>query len=156
MTTDRGGRWRRGILAVSLAFNLLVLGAVGAALLRHGPDDRASEAERRDLALGPYLRALDDPHRAALMEGLRARSPDLQARRAAFRQSFDGVLVALRADPFDPQGFRALIADQARSAQATRDLGHDLLAARVAAMTPQERRAFADRLAAGLHHRAPR
>jgi hypothetical protein len=52
----------------------------------------------------------------------------------------------LRADPFDAEALRNVVANQGDRMAARLALGQDLILARIAAMTPAERAAFADRL----------
>jgi hypothetical protein len=52
----------------------------------------------------------------------------------------------LRADPFQPERVRALLKRQSAAAARGREIGQDLLVARLAEMSAAERAAFADRL----------
>ncbi len=138
----------RILLIASLAFNMLIVG-IGAGALISG---RMADGPRRgiDLSLGPLVEALDESDRRAIMRSLRdaphVRRPSRDARRA----DLGAVVAALRTDPFDPAAVAAPL-DAARSrALGVMGAGQEALIARITAMTPQQRQAFADRLETGL------
>ena len=136
-------RGLRIALGVSVALNLLVAGVVAGAILREGgPRDRMV----RDLDLGPFTEALSQEDRAALRRDFVARMPELGEARRAMRAEFRDLLVLLRADPFDPEAMREVLAGQRARMQERIDLGQELLLQRLSAMTPEARQAFADRL----------
>ena len=80
---------------------------------------------------------LPDPARLVL---------DVQGAKVSDLGRYDGLLVALRAEPFDLAAVNAAMsAIVARNAERLTK-GQDLLAARIKAMSPADRLAFADRL----------
>jgi uncharacterized membrane protein len=145
---ERAGapRWMKGLLAVSLALNLAVVGLVAGVVLRDGPDGRSRMV--RDLGFGPFTEALAPEDRAALRRAFVSEGGDLRAERDRIREETAGVVAALRADPFDADRFARLLAAQAERRQARLDLGQRLLVAQIAAMAPAARAALADRLEA--------
>lgn len=158
--TGRPGRGTRILLAVSLALNLLVLGLLVGALLRGGlgghPGDPRAPASLRALGATPFLLALDEADRDRLLADARGRGEDLRANRAALRDGVDAMVRTLRSEPFDAGTFRRLAADQRRAAAARQALGEDLLLARIEAMSPEARMAYADRLERIFRRRPPR
>lgn len=137
---------RRGLkiaLAVSVALNLAVVGVVAGAVLRGGP---MRDQMVRDLSFGPFAEALTDSDRKALRRAFFDRSPGLRDLRATMQRDMEGVLTALRAQPFDAAALRTALAAQADRLSGQMKLGQDLLAERIDAMTEAERLAFADRL----------
>ena len=140
--TPKAGRKLRIALAVSVALNLLIVGLVAGAALRGGPPDRMV----RDLDFGPFTEALTSEDRDALRRDFIRQAPDLRDMRRQMRDDFRSVLAALRADPFDAEALRDVVANQGDRMAARLALGQDLFLARIAAMTPAERAAFADRL----------
>jgi uncharacterized membrane protein len=142
-------RTSRGIkiaLAVSVALNLAVAGLALGARMADGP----RHGMPRDLSFGPFSEALSDQDRRALRRSLAERAGEFRESRQAARAEFEALLVALRAEPFDPPTLKgALAAIEARSAQRL-ELGRDLIETRLISMTPEERAAFADRLERGL------
>lgn len=142
---DRQTRILRVALFVSLAVNLAIAGLVAGAFLdgrRMGPPPRF------DLSLGPVGQALDEADRRAILRDLRAR-PDLRPPGPRARQAhFRDLLAVLRAEPFERGEIEALLADHRRHGAALLDAGQAALLDRIAAMSPEERAAFADRLEA--------
>ncbi|MEY4871132.1 MAG: hypothetical protein RLZZ563_462 [Pseudomonadota bacterium] len=137
------GRGLRVALAVSVALNLLILGLVAGAVLRDGgPHGRMV----RDLDFGPFTEALTPEDRDALRRDFLRQAPDLRDMRRQMRDDFATLLEALRAEPFDVEALRGVVANQGDRMAARLELGQDLMLARIAAMTPAERAAFADRL----------
>jgi uncharacterized membrane protein len=148
------GRGLRVALFVSLAVNLLVLGAIGGAALGErrdrGDAHRAEERALIPLGLGLYGRALAPGDRRALADAARDRHADLRPARATVRQGMAELAEAVRAEPFDPARVAAILDSQGRAAARQLEIGRDLLVARLAAMPPEARAAFADRLEDGL------
>lgn len=141
----------KALLIVSLALNLLVAGLVAGAWLRDGrPGGRD-----RDPGFGPFGEALSDADRRELRRAFMARMPEMRENRAALRADMQGVVTALRAEPFDAAALSAAM-DAALARMAGRiEVGQELLVDRITAMDEAERVAFADRLEAALK-RGPR
>lgn len=142
---EKGGASRgiRIALGVSLALNLLVIGAVAGALLRDGPP---RERLVRDLDFGPFTEALSPSDREALRDDFVARMPDLRDTRRAMRADLDDLLVVLRAEPFDVDLARRVMQGQRERMEERILLGQDLMLERLAQMSPAARQGFADRL----------
>jgi uncharacterized membrane protein len=145
-------RWLMPAFLVSLALNLLVAGmVVGWMGNKRGPDN--PDDRRAGALVGtPFVRALPPDDRRALARELQSNRTALRDNREALRARFDTLLAALRADPFDPEAVRQVLADQRNTASARQDIGEELLIARLAAMTPDARRAYADRLNQALRN----
>lgn len=139
----RGGRWQRVALAVSVALNLAVVGVVVGSRLR---DEPARPVALRDVGFGPYAAALTEEDRAALRRALSARGPELRGARSAMRADMAEVAALLRADPFDAAALRQVMERGAARSAEVIALGRLLLLDHVRSMTPEARRAFADRL----------
>ena len=133
-------------LAVSLALNLAVAGLAAGAWLRDGPRGGMP----RDMSFGPFSEALDDADRKSIRRALLSRIGEFREQRQAAKAEFEALLVALRAEPFDPAAMQsALSAIEARNSERL-ELGRRLIETRLTEMSPEARRAFADRLEAGL------
>lgn len=144
-----GARWLKLALVVSVALNLGVAGLVLGARLGDGP----RRDMPRDLSFGPFSEALSDKDRRALRRDLMGRLGEFRTSREAARAEFAGLLAALRAEPFDPEGLKtALAAIETRNAERL-ELGRSLIEKRLVEMTPEERLAFADRLERGIQRR---
>ncbi len=70
--------------------------------------------------------------------------------REARRSSFEEALSLLRSDPFPVDRFEALLARQFAAASLVQQAGRRALFPKVAAMRPEERARYADRLAEGM------
>lgn len=142
--TSRGLPWGRIVLIASLALNLLIVGLVAGALLRHhGFDGRPP---LRDLGYGPFGAALSPEDRHELGRRMGDRAGDLRNNRQDLRRQFAEMLAALRAQPFDAAALAALVEQQKIILAERQAIGQALLLERIAAMSDAERAAFADRL----------
>lgn len=141
----RGMRWMRIALAVSLALNLLVLGAAGGALTMRGKWH--GEERRSTHSVGMLGRALDPADRRVIRQGMRAAHEQGELARVNHRAELEGLVADLRAVPFDPQPVAERLAQRRAEMDARYEVGQRLLLERIAAMTDAERAAFADRLA---------
>lgn len=144
----------RVLLVVSLAFNLLIVGAVAGWWLRHGGPAHGHHPARLDMVGGPLSRALSPADRRAIARGMRATMRAEGAGRAELRaqvrESMTALLADLRAEPFDADRVAARLAAQ-RAAFAERfEMGQAVLVAHLSAMSAAERAAFADRLEAEI------
>ena len=140
------------LLFVSLALNLLVVGAiVGRALSPDAPFKRDRiDGPVRSVIGEPFVRALTREDRKALLSDLRSEAPRIRENRESLRARFQAFLAAVRSDPFDADKVRRLLADQRSVAQGRQELGEVLLLNRLEAMSAEERAAYADRLEKGL------
>lgn len=158
-TTETGGEpgtgrqkagtpgWIKLLLVVSLALNLLVAGLAAGFILR-GPPSSGFFAGVPVDGIRSFQRAMPDSERAALRRDLRARSGEFRRLRADMQQMREQLLAELSREPFSEQEFRAVIDRQAELLQAAGLTLRDVLTARVAAMDPQTRAEFAQRLRA--------
>lgn len=141
--TKSAGRGLRVALGISVALNLLVAGLVAGAVLRDGgPRDRMV----RDLDFGPFTEALSPEDRAALRQDFMGQMPDLRAVRREMRGDLEALLAVLRVEPFDRAAAAAVLERHGERVRSRTELGQTLLLDRFAAMSPEARDAFADRL----------
>ena len=140
--------WARILLFASLALNLLVVGLVAGAWLRHDRREmpEARQMPLRDLGYGPYGQALSKSHRHELEKALAGRSRDLRQNRDEVRAQFQTLLDALRTTPFDSETVLTVISNQQNKLFERQEIGRRLLIERIEAMTAEERSEFADRL----------
>ena len=148
------GKGLRIALALSVAVNLAVLGLVAGVMLRDGPGMRGAMV--RDLGFGPYTEALRPEDRKELRRALFEKAPEIRETRRLMHEDMQALLGLLRAEPFDGAAFRNRMEAQHERMEHQLQLGQNLLQDFLAAMPADERRAFADRLEAGLRHHKDR
>jgi uncharacterized membrane protein len=144
-----GAKWIKVALAISVALNLAVAGLAAGAWMREGRD----RGLPREMSFGPFTEALSDGDRRELRRALGERLPAMREARQETRAELVALLETLRAVPFDPVAAEAAMSAISRRAMERLDLGRDLIADRILAMSDAERLAFADRLERGLKRR---
>ena len=152
LPAPRPSRIWRVVLIVSLALNLAVVGLVGGAFISgrfaSGPPARV------DFGLGLVSRALTGDDRREIGRALRQ---DRSLRDHDFRGQMAAIATALRAEPFDPALLQSLLEEQAARLSQVQASARRAVVDRITAMTPDNRRAFADRFEEELHrNRRPR
>lgn len=149
-SSARPSRIWRIVLVVSLALNLAVVGVVGGAMLsgkfRDGPPSRF------DFGLGLVSRALAEDERREIGRALRQ---DRSLRNHDFRGQMAAMATALRAEPFDRGVLQQLLDDQAEHLSQVQARARTAVLDKIAAMSPERRRAFADRLVEELQRNRP-
>jgi uncharacterized membrane protein len=138
-------RRMRVVLFASLALNLVIIGLVVGVIANGGPPARADHRDRDPVM--PYTRAFDEQQRRKLRDAYRSSfapkpgsgKPDLVA---GYRQAVD----VLRAEPFDALQMNAVVGQQKAHSDRRQKSGQDILTSFLAAMSPKERMAYADRL----------
>ncbi len=150
---NRPGRGLKIALGLSLGVNLLILGAVGGAILTGGPEGHMRDRIdlTRTLGLGPLGAALDGADRDALMARAERERDDLRARREGLLADTLAFAEAVRRDPFDRSAAEALLQDQRARVAGLQQWGHEALLDRLDEMPLDARAAFADRLMEDLN-----
>ena len=141
-------RWLRTALVLSLALNLLLVGlAVGAAV-----NYRTSGGPPRnfDLSVGLLGRAMSPEDRQAVSEALREMPRGHTPGRRDMAALMGELTGVLRAEPFDAGAFTAMLDRQGQLWSDVQKTGQSVVVARIAAMTAEQRAAFADRIDAQL------
>ncbi len=142
------------VLTLSLALNLLVLGLVGGAILGgHGP--MMERFRSVDVGFGPLTDALSRQDRRDLFRQFLRDAPDFRAERQAARQDFSQLAAGLRADPWNRGEAEAILARQGDRGRTRLEAGERLMLDHIQSMTPDERRAFADRIEQALMRKGP-
>ena len=140
--------WIRVLLVMSLAINLLIAGIVIGAVTSRGGDGspRTTVGAARDLGPLPFVMALEPSDRRALGGALRSEASSLRQNREALRVRFEALLGALRAEEFDRETVRRLLAEQRTLGVRRQEIGERILLDRREEMSAEERRGYADRL----------
>ncbi len=128
-------------LIASLGLNLVFVGLIAGAVFRGPPSPSLP-------GLWHYARALPDPYRHDLGRALRDSRRDWAGPRDALRGQQTAMSAALTAEPFDPEAVAGILA---RESTLTGDLSAragEMLLAEIVRMSPAERAAYAEALAA--------
>ncbi|MFK7938820.1 MAG: periplasmic heavy metal sensor [Roseovarius sp.] len=148
-------RWLRALLIVSLALNLLIVGLFAGVALGGGKHGGPHPSRLEQIG-GPLTRALSKDERKILgrkmRETYRERTEDRQQQHALMQALID----EMRADPFDREAVAGHMAAQREILQDRVSLGQSILIDRLAMMSAEKRRAYADRLQEGLDRRRKR
>ena len=164
-TGGNGGnpRWVRVALVVSLGANLLIVGMIAGAMIRHSgeggaarPARPAAEMTLRELGYGPFGRALSRSDQRAIAEALKGRARDLETNRREFRAQMKALVNALRATPYRPEAVRQIIDRQQARLMERQQIGKDLFLEHLEKMTDAERKRYARRLEKVLRRGARR
>ncbi|MGY3439321.1 MULTISPECIES: periplasmic heavy metal sensor [unclassified Marinovum] len=143
----------RVVFFLSLAVNLGIAGVVAGFVWNGGPRE-GMPRNARD-AVAPYTQALRREDRQdigrKLFRDMRAEG-SRDEMRARVRAEYQEALGLLRAEPFDVDAFSAVLQRQNERAAARQARGQAALVAHVAAMSVDDRAAFADRVAEALEH----
>ncbi|UWR10229.1 periplasmic heavy metal sensor [Sulfitobacter mediterraneus] len=146
--TPKASRKMRWALGLSLAVNLLFVGAIGGAVYRNagGPGlDRHRAPELRSYGT-PYVRALPRKDRRDLHADLKKDNGAARPSRAERRAQYDNMLAVLRADPFEVDAVRDILKVQGAAAYGMQTAAHSAWLDRISAMSEAERQSYADRL----------
>ena len=150
--TPRRKRLMRVALGLSLALNVMILGALGGAMWRHGGRDLPG---LRSYA-SPYVQALPPEARRGLHGKMRTSGKAHHLDREARRALYDEMLAALRAEPFQADVAAAVLAAQGEAAAGVQQVAHDAWLAEVSAMDAAARQDYADKLQQRLEAGPPR
>lgn len=150
-TSEKPNRTLRLALIGSLVVNLLLVGIVTGSVV--GGRMHGDGRDGPDVGFGPLTKALDREDRRALFKDFMAKAPDFKAERAASKADFLALADALRADPWDRAAVEAILARQGQRGMERLERGRALLVDHIAAMSPEDRAAFADRIVEVLSRR---
>ena len=148
--TDSANPKRRNLwkilFGVSLALNLLIVGALGGALggafMRKGKGPTANHLASGFL----YMRALDFKDKRALRKEILRNKDGRKLVKDRNQASFNSAVGMLKSDPFDRAAFENLLDEQAKHAKSRQDSARIALVNHIENMTKEERRIYAQRL----------
>ncbi|WP_375690193.1 periplasmic heavy metal sensor [Pseudooceanicola sp. LIPI14-2-Ac024] len=142
--------WVRILLVASLALNLLVIVTVVSFAAFHGGPDGKHRPPRVDRTGGPLTGALSESDKREIGRAIWQSYREGRPSRADVQAEYQEVIRTLRTEPYDPSAVEASLQKQLDFAVERQAVGQQMLLDRLAAMTPEERAAFADRLEEGL------
>ena len=139
--------WVRIVLAVSLAFNLLVIGAAAGFVVKGGPTPHADGPRHvADAAIGPLTRALSKADRRAIGRQIRQATDAEGWSPRAHRQSLKRMLTLLETTPFDADAFSTELTGSIAGLQGRMSRASEALVLRLDQMSDAERAAYAQRV----------
>lgn len=139
--------WVRILLVVSLALNLLVIGAVAGIAIKGGPFKHATPpVHLANETLGPFTRALTMNDRRLILREIRRQGQAEGWTRATHRESLEEMVQLLEAEPFDPDAFGDVFEATINGLQNRILDASDAFVLRVSDMSNEERAAYAERV----------
>lgn len=144
----RAPRWMKVLLVVSLSLNLLIVGAIGGAVLSGGGKWRGAGpgSPVAGGGGGAILRALDEEDKRGLRRAMAmALVSDRQMRRALKAEQQD-LVDLLRSDDFTPAALETQLEEVQSRMVARFTLARSLLSQRLVEFDVDKREAYADRL----------
>jgi uncharacterized membrane protein len=137
-TTDSGRR-THWLFLVSLAFNLVFVGAAGAVALRYSSPVPLATVARIDHSLVSRfnrIAAALPPSDAQIMRAqLNSEAQKVASAQADLRLSQDDLRKSLRADPFDPEAMHAAMAENRTARENFDEVLHEMIAAAASQMS---------------------
>ncbi len=143
-------RWIPILLVISLALNLLVVGAILGTALRFRGGDHAKAPPGFGVALYNALPKEDRKKLRGALSGLRGKGSEGR------KQDFAGLSQALRSVPFDPEAVQVLLDQQVQATADLQEALHREWLVYVTEMSDGERQIYADRLGDVVKRGPPR
>ena len=135
--------WVKAVLIVSLCLNVLAAGAFGGLFLRHDRDGPGRFAIQR------IIHILPESKRDAARAALEAKRPEFEALREKIRAARQESADLLAADPLDEAALRASVEKSRALAAERRVMVEDAFLGFAVTLSPEERKALAERLKRG-------
>ena len=148
MRTFLGSRWVGWALVASLALNLFLAGVIGVRFWR----EHWREAPERAMAgaFGPMGRiagSMPESSRAKVKAVMETRQQQLRESGREYRRARAEAMQALSAEAYDKGRAEAAFAEARRRADAMSEVVHAAMIEASSQLTPEERKAFRERLA---------
>ena len=140
-----GGRWSwlKAALVVSLAINLLVLGAGVTRFLMRDPPDRVAGLSQVQLIPRKFFSELDGLRKAELLGVFRELSPSFRDGRKALRADLAQLADALDAEPYDSARVQSAVDSFSAHSQNLAASGTGAAMKVIGMLTPDERKLLA-------------
>ena len=130
------------LFGISLALNLLIVGALGGAMLRVGKGPVVKHRASGNL----YMRALNFEDKKALRKELFKNKDSPKVVRAKEHSSYSSAVKILRKYPFDQKAFEDLLDQQTKYSKSRPSLARAVLITKIENMTKKERLIYSKRL----------
>ncbi len=138
------GRWVGWVLVVSLALNLFLAGVVG---MRYWRENVRSPDRAAFGPIGRMTQGMPESGRAKVRAEVDAKREQFREQSREFRRARGEAVQALAAEPFDRAKVDAAFAEARRRADAMSAIMQSAIIEASARLTPEERKAFRERLA---------
>ena len=130
------------LFGISLALNLLIVGAFGGAMLRVGKGPMVKHRASGYL----YMRALNFDDKKTLRKELFKNKDSRKIIRAKERSSYSSAVKILKKDPFDRKAFEDLLDEQTEYSKSRPSSARAALVTHIENMTKEERSIYSMRL----------
>ena len=130
------------LFGISLALNLLIVGALGGAMLRVGKGPVVKHRASGNL----YMRALNFEDKKALRKELFKNKDSRKIIRAKEHSSYSSAVKILRKYPFDRKALEDLLDQQTKYSKSRPSLARAVLITQIENMTKKERLIYSKRL----------
>ena len=130
------------LFGISLALNLLIVGALGGAMLRVGKGPMVKHRASGYL----YMRALNFDDKKAIRKELFKNKDSRKIIRAKERSSYSSAVKILRKHPFDRKAFEDLLDQQTKYSKSRPSSARVVLITQIENMTKEERLIYSKRL----------
>ena len=130
------------LFGISLALNLLIVGAFGGAMLRVGKGPMVKDRSSGYL----YMRALNFEDKKTLRKQLFKNKDSRKIIRAKEYSSYSSAVKILKKDPFDRKAFEDLLDEQTKHSKSRPSSARVALVKQIENMTKKERLIYSMRL----------
>ena len=137
------------LFGISLALNLLIVGAIGGAILRVGKGPMAKHHASGFL----YMRALNFKDKKALRKEIFRNKNSRKIIREKEHSSYISAVKILKKDPFDRKAFEDLLDEQTKHSKTRQSSARVALVAQITGMTKEERLIYSERLEDLVHNK---
>ena len=135
------------LFGISLALNLLIIGAVGGAMIRMSKGPVANHRASGLL----YMRALNFEDKKSFRKELFRNKDSRKIGRAKEYSSYSSAVKILKKDPFDRKAFEELLDQQTKFSKSSQRSARLALVAQITKMTKEERSIYSERLEDLVH-----
>ena len=135
------------LFGISLALNLLIIGAVGGAMIRMSKGPVANHRASGLL----YMRALNFEDKKSFRKELFRNKDSRKIGRDKEYSSYSSAVKILKKDPFDRKAFEELLDQQTKYSKSSQRSARLALVAQIAKMTKEERSIYSERLEDLVH-----
>lgn len=139
----KGVNWLKTALIVSLAVNLLFIGAGVTRFVMRDPPDRVAGLSQVQMIPRKFFGDLDGPRKTELLGVFRQLSPSFREGRRALKADLAALATALDAEPYDAARVQAAVDSFSSHSQGLAARGAEGALTFIGMLTPAERKLLA-------------